>query len=549
MNTYFKFLPIKILMLLNIFTSYGQEVFSLSSLDTLLLKNYKINTILSQTLSDNLGGYVHNDTLYFSSNRKIRSAKQYINKDGTSLYNIYKAPLSSLDEFNQTLLNGLINTKLNESLPVFTKNGTTMYYTGNYEEQGVAYKNLNILRASKKNGVWGNVTYLSLNSKEHSNGQAVLNDSETKLYFVSDRDTIGEIRNIYVAELLKEGGFSEPQKLGNNINTSAHEIAPFISKNNGLYFSSNRAGGYGGFDVFYADLNDKNAQPINLGSAINSAADDFYFSIDEKSSNGFLTSNREGKLKIYSVVERESIELIIEKLKKEQIAFKQDKTYQITLQENKISSPVKLSFVPGKRELNKEGLAFLQYLIRYIRKQPAVILDINALIDGNTISSQLLNKRINYVVEEINKITKYANNFKIVSKKGTRLQSALTEGIAFYFDYNSSYLNKINKAQLITIAKHLEADATLRAVFFVNSDSRGTNAYNMWLSKRRLQTVKKFYKTLGIPSNKIIGAAYGEEVLLNKCTNDAKCAEQTHKLNRRVGYKIIKQNSFLKLKD
>ena len=617
--------------------SSGQEPFFSNNLDTLLSKNYTINTSLLNTLSDNLGGHVHKDTLYFASNKKVRSAKQYVNKDGKYFYNLYKAPLNSLYNSNKILLKGSINTDLNESLPVVTKNGNTMYYTGNYTEKGNVHKNLNIFKASKKNGVWGNAEYVSLNSLEYSNGQAVLNDEETKIYFVSNRDPLSNNSNIYEATIGKDGVFSKAQKLGSSVNTSANEMAPFVTKNNELYFSSDREAGFGGFDVFYIDLNDKDAKAVNLGNAINSKEDDFSYSINTKTSKGFVTSNKSGILGIYAVLEKEPIRLIIEKHKKEQFEFNQDQKYQVTLQENKIISSLNLTFLPGKSSLNKEGQAFLKYLISYIRKNPNSIIDINTLIKSNTISKGLLNERISHVIEEINKTTKYAYNFRIEAKGVPRieakiasqieakkvpqieaekvpqieskivsrieakkvpqieaeivpqieakivsrieakkvpqteskivarieakkvpqseakiipsLKSPLINDIAFYFDYNSSYLNAKNKEQLIAIAKKLRVNTALVAVFSTHSDSRGTKAYNVWLSKRRLKRIKEFYIKLGILKHQIMGKSYGEEILLKNCANDAICEEQVHKLNRRVGYKIIKQKAFLKFKD
>jgi outer membrane protein OmpA-like peptidoglycan-associated protein len=529
---------------------YGQEYDASVGLNALISKNYRLGSTLLDPFVDNLGAHIHRDTVYFSTNEKIRNVKQYVNKDNSYFYNLYKAPLNDVNKNQQLLVKGSIRSELNESLPVITKNGNTMYYTGNYIKNDRIHKNLNILKATKKNGIWGNIEYISLNSEAHSNGQAVLNDSETKMYFVSDRDSISGNTDIYEVAVTKTGVFSIPKKLGDLINTSANEIAPYITKNNELYFSSDRQGGFGGFDIFYIDLNNKELAPINLGSTINSVADDFAFSIHMANSKGFLTSNRSGsKLNLYTVEEKEPIQKIIKDYQKKEEQFKLDKKYQITLQENKIIAPNNLGFLPGENGLNKEGKEFLDYLISYIRKNPAAVIDVNSFIKTGTLSNDLVNERIAHVIDEINKTTKYAYNFKIKSKKLEPTKRNTAAGIAFYFDYNSSYLSALNKEQLMDIAKTLKGDASAMVVFSTHTDSRGSDAYNTWLSQRRLEAIQNFYTKKGISKDQISGKAYGETLLINKCTNGVNCTEEEHVINRRVGYEIIPQKTFVKLKE
>jgi outer membrane protein OmpA-like peptidoglycan-associated protein/tetratricopeptide (TPR) repeat protein len=72
-------------------------------------------------------------------------------------------------------------------------------------------------------------------------------------------------------------GWSEPQNLGPNINTDYWESAPSLSPDkNALYFSSDRAGGYGGKDLYvsYRQPNGKWAAAINMGAAINTKGDE-----------------------------------------------------------------------------------------------------------------------------------------------------------------------------------------------------------------------------------------------------------------------------------
>jgi outer membrane protein OmpA-like peptidoglycan-associated protein len=428
--------------------------------DAVLLNNYQLKKAAINLSADDLGVFIHNDTLYFSSNRIRRRVTQLLNEDNTYFYDIYFFPLDTTNQKNSKIsfLSGTVNTTLNESLPVITKSGKIMYYTANLKKEGEVLKNLYILRATKENGIWGNVENVSINDGEFSNGQAVLNDSETIMYFVSDRDSdIGDT-DIYAVTIHPDGSFGTPKKLGNGINTAKKEISPFVTKNNELYFSSNGHGGFGGFDIFYIDLNEPDSKAINLGGAINSTVDDFSFSMmREKPSKGFLSSNKEVNVNIYQVTERHPIKKILKEERKK---------YQAPIIDHKIEAE-KTTPIAEKVEKNK-------------RK------------------------------------------------------------IAFYFDYNSSHLNEISKEKLNAIVQQLKADRTLRIDLSTHADSRGTNAYNRAIAKRRLERVKNYLYSKNVRKFQISGKAYGETKIVNSCIEGVTCSASDHKKNRRVNYNFFR---------
>lgn len=94
------------------------------------------------------------------------------------------------------------------------------------------------------------------------------------------------------------GDWSTPVNLGPTINTSATESGAAISKDGlSLYFYSNRAGGSGGNDIYVAQrdsTDDDWGTPANLGSTVNSTADDFVPSISRDGHWMFFASARTG---------------------------------------------------------------------------------------------------------------------------------------------------------------------------------------------------------------------------------------------------------------
>jgi Tol biopolymer transport system component len=97
----------------------------------------------------------------------------------------------------------------------------------------------------------------------------------TQLCFVSQRpqDGSGQPKDwdIWVVGRAEEG-WGHPTALGWPINTDAHEIHPSITRDGTMYFSSNRSGGMGGFDIYRSShSNGSYEEPVRLGDAVNTA--------------------------------------------------------------------------------------------------------------------------------------------------------------------------------------------------------------------------------------------------------------------------------------
>ena len=101
--------------------------------------------------------------------------------------------------------------------------------------------------------------------------------------------------DLYMAPINGDGSVGEATNLGQKVNTEGQEMFPFVSSDNTLYFSSDGHLGLGGMDVFFAKLVDGKVGPVrNIGIPVNGNADDFAFSINDVTGEGFVSSNREG---------------------------------------------------------------------------------------------------------------------------------------------------------------------------------------------------------------------------------------------------------------
>ncbi len=142
-------------------------------------------------------------------------------------------------------------------------------------------------------GSFRNMVPFPYNEAGYATGFGTLNPQGNILYFSSNRPGGQGGFDIYVS-YFKNGKWTYPSNLGPQINTSGNEITPFYDGES-LYYSTDYTMGIGGLDVFSTQVVDGEWQsPQNMGNGVNSPEDDFYFIKHPKYDSYYLTSNRLG---------------------------------------------------------------------------------------------------------------------------------------------------------------------------------------------------------------------------------------------------------------
>ncbi len=139
--------------------------------------------------------------------------------------------------------------------------------------------------------------YINIPGTSNMHPHVVYLDDKEIIYFSSNRSGgYGGLDLWYIvrdrASNITEYTF--PTNLGKAINSDGDEIAPYYKMNEGrLYFSSNGKITMGGYDIFRAKGSEAFWESAeNVGSPINSSADDFQISWNVGGSMGYLVSNR-----------------------------------------------------------------------------------------------------------------------------------------------------------------------------------------------------------------------------------------------------------------
>jgi len=139
------------------------------------------------------------------------------------------------------------------------------------------------------------------NDTDYSNAFPFLSPDSKTLYFSSNRPGGFGGFDLYISTQT-ESGWSEPRNLGNMVNTAGNEISPMVFANQ-LFFASDFHFGLGGYDLFSCDqIGSDYTNPMNMGKGINSPEDDLYPYYSVKDDNFYFTSNRiggKGKMDVY----------------------------------------------------------------------------------------------------------------------------------------------------------------------------------------------------------------------------------------------------------
>ncbi|MBO6589338.1 MAG: OmpA family protein [Muricauda sp.] len=474
--------------------------------------------------------------LIFASDRDTGNFARYRHTwNASDFLDLYKVDADSASQGKVMKLEGDVNTRLHESTSVVTKDGTTMYFTRNNffdgrrkkDEEGII--RLKIYSAEYVDGEWTNIVELPFNSDSYSVAHPMLSPDEKKLYFVSDMTGSLGASDIFVTEIIGDGTYGPIQNLGSNVNTIGRETFPYITEEGVLYFSSDGHQGLGGLDVFATKItyNDYSQPVVNVGRPVNSPKDDFSFIYRANDKTGYFASNREGGMggdDIYEFVETEPLTLdciqevtgtVRDRISNEVLAGATVKI--IDEENNEISSTI----------TDSDG----NYLL---------MLDCSK---GNFVRAS----RDGYVpAEEYLPISDgkprivdfYLERDLVTGGFGDDL-AKLLQLSTIYFDLNKYDIRPDAEIEIQKVIVAMEKYPSLKIKVNSHTDSRGVDAYNLWLSQKRAESTVNYMISKGIAPDRLEGEGFGETRLVNDCINGIPCSEEQHQLNRRSEFIIF----------
>ena len=481
------------------------------------------------------GSSIYKNQLIFSSSRDTGSLGQRKHKwTGQYFSNLYYSELGEeMTTGKIGKLQKIINSKFHEATPIYTKDGNTMYFTRNNFLDGKRGRNDNkvtlikIYKASLENGKWTKISELPFDSNYYSTAHPVLSTDEKTMYFSSDMPgTLGQ-SDLFKVKLNEDGTFGTPENLGNTINTEGRETFPFVTDENELYFATDGYPGLGGLDVFVSKINADGSfdEVQNVGDGVNSPKDDFAYLIDTKTRRGFFTSNREGGQgydDIYKFLETRKL-----KCEQELYGIVTDLASSQVLPDTKI--------ILFDNQFNIINTTFSDPKGYY-----AFAVDCGKSYNVRASKEDYTTKEQKVTIKKENGKTNLPIALeKAVCKVAVGDDLGKCFGIKMiYFDFDKSDIRVEAALDLEKILDVMNQYPLMKLDIRSHTDSRGTSKYNEALSDRRAKSTINWLVKNGVKANRLIGKGYGENLLVNKCSDGVECTEEEHQLNRRSEFII-----------
>lgn len=363
--------------------------------------------------------------------------------------------------------------------------------------------------------------------------QYITSNNEVMLMAVERDDTYGD-RDLYVSFKEGKNEWSEPLNVGGILNTADEEASPFIAQDNEtVYFSSRGHSGQGGLDIFVTKRLDDTwtrwSQPENLGGAINGEGDDVYFNIPTSGKHIYFTrGNKDENTDIFRF---QVDEFFIEEGDEPMIADEGPEPIIISIvgkvlngkTNEPIAAEVLVERLPDGAEIGRT--VSLENTGKYhLRLRSGLMYGFLAEKDGFI--------SVNSNVD----LTDYTES-DTLEKDITLMPIQVGERIVInniFFDFDKSELKTASYPELKRILKFLQDEKIQKIRIGGHTDSRGNDAYNQALSKRRANSVYEYFVNNGISPSRLEAVGYGETDPV--VPNDT---DENRAKNRRVEFTIL----------
>ena len=410
-----------------------------------------------------------------------------------------------------------INSYENEGAETMNAEGSILFFTSCNKLDG--YGSCDIYYSQKNNNSWSDPKGIGkpLNTGAWEAQPSFSSDAKA-MYFSSNRAGGFGGRDIWVSYLDEQMKFGEPINLGPNINTKFDDQCPFIhADNQTLYFTSNGWPGMGNADIFIARKTDTGwTKAVNIGYPINTETDDNAMTVSYDGKTAFLSSNRAG-------------------------GFGGLDLYSFDLPEN--MQPKKTTYIKAIiKDAKTKQLLSANYSIVDLETKKEVY-------NGNATTGTFfvnIEANKNYALSvQKQAYLFYSQNINLVTTSSTKPYEleVLLEPISVnnkivlnnvFFDFDKNDLKTESFIELDKLVELLQKNPTVKIEISGHTDDKGDEKYNQTLSQKRAESVVNYLVQKGISKIRLVAKGYGETQPV--APNDT---EENQAKNRRTEVKVL----------
>ncbi len=403
------------------------------------------------------------------------------------------------------------------------------YYSRNRMTQGVS------MSVKNEDGTWSKPKNLDIANDYNLSDKAnyfLSDDMETIVMSVERKDSYGD-RDLYVIFLQDDGSWSEPMNLGSQINSAAEESSPFLA-NDGktMFFSSKGFSGYGNYDIYLSRRLDDTwqnwSEPENLGAGFNSREDDIFFNFTENDEYAYFTRGTKDNTDIYKV----------------KLPYYQKPEMLASMLGGKYVKPDIIISIKGKAFDNstQDPIESSIEFIQIADDKPQI-----ELVSSDTVSGYSIILPEGFRYQIIAKSSGYYNTVDTLDLSDITTSVEIVKNLYLdpiiknqpivldnvYFDFDSDVIRPESFPELDRISEMLLDNPNLHMTIDGHTCSIGTDEYNLDLSNRRAGSIVEYFLSKGVLATNLEHHGYGES--LPKASN---ATEEGRELNRRVEFEL-----------
>tara|TARA_B100000780_G_scaffold174185_1_gene121968 strand:- start:6986 stop:9148 length:2163 start_codon:yes stop_codon:yes gene_type:complete len=477
--------------------------------------NYKFNNVSINSPGTEFGGYllpvydlqghILDETKVFYLSKQIdkrtKKLKNRINSDD-EIYDLYQGELNitELDILNGKPLKSEINSIFQEGPIAIDSELKELYISRSSTKKDSNNKiQVDLYRARYDTQLNGFPIPLEINIDGYSTMHPSINLKEQRLYFSSDRPGGFGGMDLYYIPLSQLNHYPEVVNLGPDVNTEHNEVFPYSSQKGILFYSNDSEKETKGLDVFMAVNKFMNRWNVSkLQKPFNSKEDDFSFGI-LKNNIGILSSNRSGG--------RGGDDLYTFEYKPELLSENDQYSYY--------PSDTLVIGSKGVFENDNNKMLSVDPLSQLFLKEVV-------LIDSTKRGYLLLNKNGSFLYKNnLNESIKDSFSYRLSNSFGkSRKTWAIISPITtkknqdvfrpIFYELDKFNIIKTYEKRLKEIVKAMNRNSKIKVKVISSTDCRGDDQYNMRLSINRTQTILNYVRERISDPERIYGIGIGE---------------------------------------
>lgn len=499
---------------------------------------YKVKNLelLNTPSSEYAPAYINNE-LYFTSSRGNGKIYEATGTPFTSLYkvnsrgaNVDMATLAALPA-------GINSDNVNNGCITFSPDGKTMVFAKGNSGKKKGGDDVDLYLARFRNGVWTEPQIItgSVNTPKSWDSSPAFSPDGRTLYFASNREGGYGGTDLYAAQMDARGRFTRVRNLGPEFNTAGNELFPYVAEDAKLYFASDGHPGFGSLDLFVVKRASGKTTIQNLGEPMNSTADDFGIFL-VRPDRGFFTSNRQdgkGDDDIFTFV-NEDPDLRVVNYYLAGVTYTPDKDGKLQILPN-----TKVTLIDENKNTLQDYVTGNdgKFLFRVYESEDYKLV---GETDGYLVKRQTYSTKGKSVDPKTLKelITNITLDTIVVLDKIEINKIFVLENI--YYDFNKYNIRSDAALELDKLVELLVDNPEIKIELSSHTDSVDTDEYNMWLSQKRAESAVEYIVRHGIAPDRLVAKGYGESKPIARNTNpDGTDNPEGRQRNRRTEFKIL----------